>query len=81
MNGSIKFFKLLTHIQTITSSSPPSNPLSEDANSLSNEGFNAPVYGWKHDALSDALCVGDTFATPTDNDHFDFYLLQQSRKK
>ena len=49
--------------------------LDKDANSLSNEGFDAAMYGGLHDALSDELCVGDTFATPADNNHFDFYLL------
>lgn len=59
-----------------------SNSSSDDANSSSDdEGFDAPMYGGHHDALSDALCVGDTFATPADNDQFDFYLLQCSRAK
>ena len=49
---------------------------------MSIEEFDAPVYGGQHDALSDALCVGDTFATPVvDNNQFNFYLLQCSREK
>lgn len=42
---------------------------------------NIPLYAGHHDALSDALCVGDNFATnPTEKDA-DFYILKCSAAK
>lgn len=59
-------------------------PLDENGNegdeSSDDEELDAPIYGGDHDVISDALCVGDTFATNADEDA-DFYLLKCSKKK
>ncbi|MCO5547688.1 hypothetical protein L7F22_001139 [Adiantum nelumboides] len=45
------------------------------------EGSDLPMYGGQHDTISDALCIGDTFATNANEDGADFYLLRCSEEK
>ena len=45
------------------------------------EGEDFPLYAGHHDALSDALCVGDNFATNTTEKDVDFYLLKCTTRK
>ncbi|MCO5611177.1 hypothetical protein L7F22_065427 [Adiantum nelumboides] len=39
------------------------------------------MYGGQHDTISDALCIGDTFATNANEDGAGFYLLRCSEEK
>ncbi|MCO5593158.1 hypothetical protein L7F22_047164 [Adiantum nelumboides] len=45
------------------------------------KGSDLPMYGGHHDTISDALCIGDTFATNANEDGADFYLLRCSEEK
>ena len=54
---------------------------SETDQSSDDEGSDLPMYGGHHDAISDALCIGDTFATNAHDDGADFYLLKCEKQK
>ena len=54
---------------------------SNDDQSSDDEGSDLPMYGGHHDAISDALCLGDTFATNAYEEGADFYLLKCSKEK
>ncbi|MCO5593702.1 hypothetical protein L7F22_047719 [Adiantum nelumboides] len=55
------------------------NAKSEDFSN--DEGSDLPMYGGHHDTISDALCIGDTFATNANEDGANFYILRCSEKK
>ena len=45
------------------------------------DGDVMPMYGGHHDAISDALRVGDNFATNGSKEGWDFYILKCSKAK
>ena len=59
----------------------PMNGTDEEGDQSSDDESDLPVYGGHHDAISDALRVGDTFATNANEDGADFYLLRCSKEK
>ena len=53
-----------------------------DSDKESNDdGVVMPIYGGHHDAISDALQVGDNFATNPSEEGWDFYILRCSKAK
>ena len=73
-NTHVDSWKYIT-IESLDGTNEESDQSSDD------EGSNFPMYGGHHDPISDALRVGDKFATNTDEDGADFYLLRCSKEK
>ncbi len=73
----------ITHIDNweYCSLQPLDGENSESDQSSDDEESDLPMYGGHHDAISDALCVGDTFATNAHEEGADFYLLKCSKEK
>lgn len=53
----------------------------ESDESSDDDNGRMPMYAGHHDALSDALCVGDNFATNASEEGADFYILKCSKAK
>ncbi|MCO5581112.1 hypothetical protein L7F22_034988 [Adiantum nelumboides] len=52
-----------------------------DEDVSSDEEIDAPMYAGHHDDLSDALRVGDNFASNTEEEDSDFYVLRSCTEK
>ena len=74
-------YRTLKPLDGDDSSSDQSSDNEGSDQSSDDEGSDLPMYAGHHDAISDALCVGDTFATNAHEEGADFYLLKCSKKK
>ncbi|MCO5551845.1 hypothetical protein L7F22_005349 [Adiantum nelumboides] len=71
-NTHVEIWEYLT-LEALDGGNAESKDFSDD------EGSDLLMYGGHHDTISDALCIGDTFATNANEDGADFYILRPKK--